>query len=251
MYYVNAVEEYDGKILNMKVETEKNRYDVIYKILFIGDSGVGKTAMIQRYKNRDIILPDYLPTVGIDFRLVDLVLDDVRVRVQLWDTVGQERYRTMTTNFFRGANGVLLLFDVTNRETFRLVATWVKSLKDKDLDKEEVFLIGNKIDLHDRREVSFREGKQLAVSYGFKYFETSAKTGEHVDNVIQHLVQNVHDSAMVSRKNLEDRTSGSDSERGERGVRERPKSIIVLGKSTEEKTMSKTRTFFRRFCKLL
>ena len=225
-----------------KVE-EIQEYDIIYKVLLIGESGVGKTAMIQRYKNPELALHDFLPTIGIDFRLVDLKIDGLRVRVQLWDTVGQERYRTMTTNFFRGANGVLLLFDVTNRESFVLVANWVTSLKSKDIDKEEVFMIGNKIDLDDKRKISYKEGKRFACSYGFKYFETSAKTGENIDDVIQHLIHNIKDANNPMEDGVESKDNRNDRSRKYRG-----ESVIKLGGDAQ---MSKKRKFFRRFCKLL
>lgn len=172
---------------------KKNDYDIIYKALVIGESSVGKTALVRRYKNPNSKLPNLLPTIGIDYRTVDKVIDGLRVRVQLWDTVGQERYRTMTKNFFRGAKGVLLLFDVTNRKSFLLIEDWVISLKRFDLEKEEVFLIGNKIDLP-FREVSYNEGKTLANQYGMKYYETSALTGENVKETVERLVHNMKDS---------------------------------------------------------
>lgn len=172
---------------------KKNDYDIIYKALVIGESSVGKTALVRKYKNPNSKLPNLLPTIGIDYRTVDKVIDGLRVRVQLWDTVGQERYRTMTRMFFRGAKGVLLLFDVTNRKSFLLIEDWVKSLKRFDLEKEEVFLIGNKIDLP-FREVSYNEGKTLANQYGMKYYETSALTGENVKETVEQLVYNMKDS---------------------------------------------------------
>ncbi|XP_057314947.1 uncharacterized protein LOC130656140 [Hydractinia symbiolongicarpus] len=171
----------------------RKEYDVIYKALVVGESSVGKTALVRRYKNPDKKLPNLLPTIGIDYRTVDMVIDGLRVRVQLWDTVGQERYRTMTKNFFRGAKGVLLLFDVTNRNSFVLIEEWVSSLKSFNLDKEEVFLIGNKIDL-DYREVTYKEGKELALACGMKYYETSAKTGENVKSTVELLIHNMKDS---------------------------------------------------------
>lgn len=223
-------------------------YDVIYKVLLIGESGVGKTAMIQRYKNPDLKLPNYLPTIGIDFRLVDLVVDGLKVRVQLWDTVGQERYRTMTTNFFRGANGILLLYDVTDPESFTLVANWIIQLKEKDLDEEEVFIIGNKIDLADRC-ISYKEGKNFAASYGFKYYETSAKTGENVDEVIQNLVNNIKDAKHpLEERNLVGKDGTSTKLYLE--YQKKDETVNIKLKEGSKKKMSKPRKLFKRFCKV-
>ena len=171
----------------------RKAYDVLYKVLVIGESSVGKTALVSKYQKPDEALPNLLPTIGIDYRLVDIAIDGLRVRVQLWDTVGQERYRTMTKNFFRGAKGILLLFDVTNRESFIKAENWVNSLKSNDLDHEEVFMIGNKVDLEDKREVSYEDGRMLATGYGMKYYETSAKSGQNVKETIEQLIYNMKD----------------------------------------------------------
>ncbi|XP_066923038.1 uncharacterized protein [Clytia hemisphaerica] len=185
-------DDYDGK-------NADSQFDLTYKAIVIGESQVGKTALVKRYKNPNSKLPNLLPTIGIDFRAVDKVIDGLKIRVQLWDTAGQERFRTMTKSFFRGARGVLLLYDVTERKSFLRVEEWVRNIKDFDLDKEEVFLIGNKIDL-DFREITYEEGKSLANQYGFKYFETSALTGENVESTIDKLVYNMKDSSNPFQK---------------------------------------------------
>lgn len=190
---VSRSSDNDDEEYKVTTITSKRNYDVLYKVLVIGESSVGKTALINKYQNPDKPLPNLLSTIGIDYRSVDIIIDGLRVRVQLWDTVGQERYRTMTKNFFRGAKGVLLLFDVTNRDTFIRVENWINSLKQNDLDREEIFLIGNKIDLKSRREIEYDEGRLLAASFGMKYFETSAMTGENVIATIEQLVYNIKD----------------------------------------------------------
>lgn len=169
-------------------------HDVLYKALILGESAVGKTALVQKYTSPDRkFSPNLLPTIGIDYRTVIRIIDGLRVKVQLWDTVGQERYRTMTKMFFRGAKGVLLVYDVTNRDSFNTIQDWMESLKKFSLDQEEVILIGNKIDLH-YRDVSKSEGSQLATSLGIKYFETSAKTGENVSQVFEQLIYDLKDA---------------------------------------------------------
>lgn len=169
-------------------------YDILLKALMIGESGVGKTAFVTRYQDPLKKLPmRFLPTLGIDYIKIDQIIDGIKVRTQLWDTVGQERFRTITKNYFRGAKGVLLLFDVTDRNSFNRVQEWVLCLKQFKLENEELFLVGNKIDL-DGRIISYEEGKQLALSNGMKYFETSAKTGENVKETVHRLILNMKDA---------------------------------------------------------
>jgi len=172
----------------------KKNYDLLYKVIIIGESQVGKTALLRRYQYPDRALPLNLnSTIGIDYRNADMVIDGLRVRVQLWDTAGQEQFRTMTRNFFTGAKGVMLVFDVTNRESFVLIDDWITGLKQKSLENEEIYLIGNKIDL-EFRDVTYEEAEQMARASGMKYFETSARTGENVKETIEKLIYNMKDA---------------------------------------------------------
>lgn len=183
----------NGNVQDAQIKNTKKEHDLLYKVVVIGESNVGKTALVCRYKNPYDILPSLLPTIGIDFRNIYLEVDGIKVCTQLWDTAGHERFRTMTTNFFRGSKGALLLFDVTNRITFLSLDRWIRSLKMHNLDGLEVFIIGNKIDCVAYREVSYTEGKQMANGYGMKYFETSAETGQNVDKIIELLVVTLKD----------------------------------------------------------
>jgi len=171
--------------------TRGSTCDIVYKVVVIGESLVGKTSILRQYEDPDNI-SNPTPTIGIDYRTTDIIIDGLRVRAQLWDTIGKSGFRTMTSNFFRHAKGVLLVFDVTDISSFLALHHWINSIKKYELDKEEVFVVGNKIDLE--REVSYEEGKSCAMSYGMKYFETSAKTGENVKKVIQQLLYNIKDA---------------------------------------------------------
>ena len=183
----NDYDEVDGIDL-----IESPDYDIIYKVIVIGDVGVGKTSLLRRYQNPEQEISDITSTMGVDYCAMDTIIDGLRIRVHLWDTMGQERFRTLTKNFFRRAKGVLLLFDVTKRDTFLSIDEWINNLKTFDLDKEEVLIIGNKVDL--QREVSFAEGKQISASHGIKYLETSAMTGENVKECIEQLMYNIKDN---------------------------------------------------------
>lgn len=177
---------------NLNTTSNNEDYDLLYKVILVGDYGVGKTSLLQRYENPEQDITDLPSTIGFDFRLVDTVVDSMRIRVQLWDTMGQERFRTITKNFFRQTKGVLLLYDVTRRDTLNSLGEWINSLKQYNLDKGEVIVVGNKVDLE--REVSFEEGKRCAFSHGVKYVETSAMTGENVDELIEQIILNMKDT---------------------------------------------------------
>lgn len=174
---------------------KKNNYDITYKVLVLGEASVGKTALIQSYTNNDQAFdPMLVPTIGIDYRTEYMEIDRLKVRVQIWDTAGQERFRTMNRMYFRGAKGILLVYDITNQSTFAKVTNWMQDLKEFELDKEEIIMVGNKIDLDHLREVATEEGKRVARKFGVHFMETSAKTRENVAEVFGQLVYNMKDA---------------------------------------------------------
>jgi len=173
----------------------KKDYDVTYKVLVLGESTVGKTALIRYHCGKDTEFnPNLVPTIGIDYKTEYATIDKLRIRVQIWDTAGQERFRTMNSMYYRGAKGILLLYDITNKESFMKVSNWMEDLKEYSLDKEEIILIGNKIDLDHLREVATEEGKKLSMKYGIKFSETSAKTGENINETFEKLISNMKDA---------------------------------------------------------
>lgn len=170
-------------------------YDVTYKVLVLGESTVGKTALIKYHCEKDREFnANLVPTIGIDYKTEYATIDKLRIRVQIWDTAGQERFRTMNSMYYRGAKGILLLYDITNMDSFMKVTNWMEDLKQYALDKEEIILIGNKIDLEHLREVATEEGKRLSMKYGIKFAETSAKTGENVNKTFENIVCNMKDA---------------------------------------------------------
>jgi len=157
----------------------KNAQD-LYKILIIGDTLVGKTSIIQRFSENTFAMR-MISTVGIDFKSRVIDFDDVSVKLQIWDTAGQERFAGVTANFFRDAMGVLLIFDLTNKETFKNIQKWAKKVDDNAPDNTVRLLIGNKCDISEReREVTTQEGQELATQYQIHYWEVSALSGEKI-----------------------------------------------------------------------
>lgn len=152
-----------------------------YKLVFLGDQGVGKTCLINRFVY-DSFDKNYQATIGIDFLSKTMYLEDRTVRLQLWDTAGQERFRTITSAYYRGAMGILLTYDVTDRRSFENVRNWMANVKEHASERVDVALVGNKDDCEDgARVVARSEGEALARSFGVPFFETSAKSGDGVD----------------------------------------------------------------------
>jgi len=159
----------------------QNAFDMQIKLLMIGDSGVGKTCLLLRYAN-DSFSPTFITTIGIDFKIKNIQLDGKRIKLQIWDTAGQERFRTITTSYFRGAQGILLVYDVTDRNSFTSIRNWVAQIQmHADVNVNKI-LIGNKCDVPaDQRAISFEEGQNLAKEYNIHFFETSAKQDLNVE----------------------------------------------------------------------
>ena len=153
-------------------------YDEKCQLLIIGDSTVGKTSILSRFAN-GTFNTNYLATVGLDNFTKDETIDDKNVRIKIWDTAGQERYKALTKGFFRNAQGIMLVYDVTNTETYDNLKYWIQSLKTNmgnDLDHIPIVIIGNKID-SEEREVKIDEAKLFSKEQNYPNFETSAKTG--------------------------------------------------------------------------
>lgn len=168
-------------------------YDEKCQLLIIGDSTVGKTSILSRF-TEGTFSPNYLATVGLDFFTKDEYFNNKIVRIKIWDTAGQERYKALTQGFFRNAHGILIVYDVTNSETFDNLKYWVQSIHTHLGEKGnvKVIIIGNKIDLS--REVKKEDAQKYAEENGYKYFETSALNGEGIEESIKYLVQQVLDS---------------------------------------------------------
>ena len=168
-------------------------YDKTCQILLLGDMAVGKTCLINRYTN-GVFKEEYTSTVGIDFYTKPEEINNKTVQVKIWDTVGQERFRALTPSFLRNAEGVVIVFDVTSQESFDNVKGWINSVKSNIGENViPIIIVGNKIDMENMREISKEDGNKTASENGFKYFETSAKTGKGVDEAFKEIVNQILD----------------------------------------------------------
>eukprot|EP01071_Lankesteria_metandrocarpae_P001252 Lankesteria_metandrocarpae@DN1417_c0_g1_i1.p1 len=155
-------------------------YDYLFKLLLIGDSGVGKSCLLLRFAE-DTYTNSYISTIGVDFKIRTIDLDSKTVKLQIWDTAGQERFRTITSSYYRGAHGIIIVYDVTDRESYYNVKNWMQEIDKYAMENVNKLLVGNKCDLGAKKVVTFEEGKELADSYNIRFIETSAKSAHNVE----------------------------------------------------------------------
>lgn len=156
----------------MSSHVDRN-YDRLFKVLLCGDSGVGKTCLISQFTDQQI-RKSHITTIGIDFKLKTLLIDGNRVRLQIWDTAGQERFETLTAQYYRRAQGIMLVYDITHEQSFANVSKWLRNIEENAVEDVKLVLVGNKVDLEDQRQVTLRRGEKLARQHKVEFFETSA-----------------------------------------------------------------------------
>ncbi|KAI3706705.1 hypothetical protein L6452_24628 [Arctium lappa] len=169
------------------MSTSSGQYDLSFKILLIGDSGVGKSSLLVSFISNSV--DDLPPTIGVDFKLKQLTVGGKRLKLTIWDTAGQERFRTLTSSYYRGAQGIILVYDVSRRETFtNLSEVWAKEVDLYSTNQDCVkMLVGNKVDKDSERFVSREEGAALAKELGCLFLECSARTQENVRQCFEEL----------------------------------------------------------------
>ncbi len=173
--------------------TEEEKKEHSFKILLLGDTSVGKTCFLKRYTD-DTFQDAYLSTIGFDFKFKMVELKNgKKVKVQLWDTAGQERFRTIAKSYYKGAHGIILVYDVTNQKSFDNIKNWVNQIKEEASSKVCIILIANKID-SDERVVSKVDGEALAKNYGLKIYEASAKENINVTEAFQDLIESINEN---------------------------------------------------------
>lgn len=170
---------------------EESRYAAEYKIVIVGESAVGKTALLYQFSD-GIFKNGLISTIGLDFRTKIIDVEGVPIRLQVWDTAGQERFRTLSKQLFRSAKGIVLVFDITNRKSFEQLSYWLNSFDSYGVRDEGVLLLGNKSDLEDERNVPMEEAKKLANDHSYNYVETSAKLGTNVLEAFTTLAKELH-----------------------------------------------------------
>jgi Ras-related protein Rab-8A len=157
-------------------------------MLVIGDSGVGKTSLLVRF-DEDKFSPNFITTIGIDYRTRMVDMENKKVKLQIWDTGGQERFKTITMTYFRGAHGIILVYDVTDPLSFENIRSWMANLQANASSDVDRILIGNKCDMADKRVISTQRGQDLANEFGIPFFETSAKSSINVEECFMSLAK--------------------------------------------------------------
>lgn len=156
-------------------------YDYLFKLLLIGNSAVGKSSLLLRFSD-NIFNESFLPTIGVDFKIRTFDLNNKTVKLQIWDTAGQERFKTITSSYYKGAHGIILTYDITDKQSFREIDNWLTEVEKHASENVNKLLVGNKCDLESNRQVPYEEGKALAEKLGIKFIETSAKNSINVEN---------------------------------------------------------------------
>ncbi|KAL4431188.1 hypothetical protein ABPG75_006444 [Micractinium tetrahymenae] len=170
---------------------KRQDYDYLIKLLLIGDSGVGKSCLLLRFAE-DSFTSSFITTIGIDFKIKKVLIDGKWVKLQIWDTAGQERFRTITSAYYRGAMGILLVYDVTDEASFNNIRNWMKNIEQHASDNVVKVLVGNKSDMDEsKRAVPYSRGQALADEFRMQFFETSAKNNTNVDEVFQSVARDI------------------------------------------------------------
>ena len=170
------------------METAKGSedYEFIFKVLLLGNSNVGKSSLFLRFVD-DIWNDTFVPTIGVDFKIKTFNIDEKKIKMQIWDTAGQERFKNIIASYYRGAHGILLIYDVTDKESFKNLSNWLIEIEKNASKNVLKVLIGNKTDLEEKRVITYNQGKEFADSYGLKYIETSDKKNLNVNEAFETL----------------------------------------------------------------
>uniref|UniRef100_A0A3P8XUU4 small monomeric GTPase n=1 Tax=Esox lucius TaxID=8010 RepID=A0A3P8XUU4_ESOLU len=211
----------------------KKTYDLLFKLLLIGDSGVGKTCVLFRFSD-DAFNTTFISTIGriillkeanaireyrchervhmvcnnaevggIDFKIKTVELQGKKIKLQIWDTAGQERFHTITTSYYRGAMGIMLVYDITNAKSFENISKWLRNIDEHANEDVERMLLGNKCDMEDKRVVPKAKGEQIAREHGIRFFETSAKANISIEKAFLTLAEDILRKTPVKEPNSE------------------------------------------------
>ena len=175
--------------------------DYIIKLLTLGETEVGKTSIVLRYSD-DKFHDNKIATIGIDFKIKIIKKGNEKIKVSIYDTAGQERFKNIVKHYYKGANGVLLIYDITKRDTFEKLEFWLEDLKENsdNLNNLFIYLIGNKNDLEERREVDFEEANNFAKEKNIPYIEVSAKTGNNIKKLFDEMIKGTLSKIITNEK---------------------------------------------------
>ncbi|XP_051170443.1 ras-related protein Rab-1A [Leptopilina boulardi] len=172
------------------MSTMNPEYDYLFKLLLIGDSGVGKSCLLLRFAD-DTYTESYISTIGVDFKIRTIELDGKTIKLQIWDTAGQERFRTITSSYYRGAHGIIVVYDCTDQETFNNVKQWLEEIERYACDNVNKLLVGNKCDLHTKKVIEFSTAKEYAEQLEIPFLETSAKNAMNVEQAFMTMAAEI------------------------------------------------------------
>ncbi|KAF7201963.1 ras-related protein Rab-15 isoform X2 [Nothobranchius furzeri] len=175
------------------------QYDILFRLLILGDSGVGKTCMLRRFTDGEFD-PSHISTIGVDFKMKTVEIDGIKIRVQIWDTAGQERYQTITKQYYRRAQGIVFVYDITSNLSFQHIVKWASDVDEFAPDDVQTVLVGNKADNEFRRQVTKDQGYKLAEHYGMEFFETSASTSSNINELFIRMTELV---LLAHRRNVD------------------------------------------------
>ena len=173
---------------NNSNENKPSNYQYIFKLILIGNSGVGKSCILQRYM-KHTFEESYKCTIGVDFLMKSIIINGQTVKLQLWDTAGQEKYKSMVSSYYRGANVALIVFDITNHQSFDALPLWIENFYKNGPEQKNIILIGNKKDMAEQREVTQQEAEAFSETNNMMYFETSAKEGDNIEYVFNYAAE--------------------------------------------------------------
>ena len=175
-----------------------SEYDYLFKVLLIGNSGVGKSSLLLRFAD-DVFTDNFMPTIGVDFKIRTIEVDGKTIKLQIWDTAGQERFKTITASYYKGAHGIMVTYDLTDRESFSAIENWMNEVEKNASDNISRILLGNKSDLEDARKVTTDEGKDLSEHYNVRFIETSAKDCKNVEEAFVTMAREIKSRVAISQ----------------------------------------------------
>lgn len=183
-------------------------YDYLFKILLVGDSGVGKSSILLRYTD-DEYKPEYISTIGVDFKIRSLSYGDKTIKLQLWDTAGQERFQMITSSYYRGAHGIIIVYDITCKESFKNIKNWLHQINQYANEKVLKIIVGNKSDLQDKRVVEKKEVEEFCKENNIYHIETSAKNSNNIKDIFLYLCEKLRKKTIEPNNNNIKILSGS------------------------------------------
>ena len=184
-----------------------NQFDYLLKYIIIGDVEVGKSNLLSHYID-DRFTSEYQSTIGVEFRAKNVVIRNTTYRIQMWDTSGKENFRSITRAYYKNSVCALVVYDISSRDSFNNVSTWIEDCRNQSPKTIFMVLVGNKSDLADKRQVSTEEGQELAEKYGLQFYETSAKTGENVNDIFYDSADEIAKKIDQNYYDLENDTCG-------------------------------------------